>query len=139
MEHFFADTSFLVARFNPRDAHHRDVQRTLGAGGSPVVPGSRWILSDYVFDETITTVLSLTKRHDIAQKVGEVIRSSHLMSMVRVDEAAFEQAWSLFCERSDKKWSFTDCTSFVLMERLGLRKALSFDHSFREAGFATFP
>jgi len=39
----------------------------------------------------------------------------------------------------DKRWSFTDCTSFVLMQNLGIRKALTFDANFRQAGFATFP
>jgi hypothetical protein len=32
-----------------------------------------------------------------------------------------------------------NCTSFVLMENLGLRKALAFDRNFAEAGFAMIP
>jgi len=51
----------------------------------------------------------------------------------------FEAAWSLFLDRADKRWSFTDCTSFVLMENLGIRKAVTFDGNFRQAGFAMFP
>ena len=56
-----------------------------------------------------------------------------------VEPPVFDAAWSLFLDRADKAWSFTDCTSFVLMENLGSRKALAFDANFRQAGFATFP
>ena len=44
--------------------------------------------------------------------------------------------WSLFKRFADKEFSFTDCTSFVLMRRLGLHEALAFDGHFTQAGFA---
>ncbi len=100
---------------------------------------TRWIYSDYIFDETITTVLGLTRRWDAARKIGEALRGSHLLRMSRIEEPVFEAAWDLFGERPDKQWSFTDCTSFVLMERLGIHRALTFDRNFREAGFAVLP
>lgn len=140
MDHYFVDTSFLVARFNPRDANHAAAREALTpTGKGPALPPHRCLYSDYVFDETVTTTLALTRRHEAAKKVGETLRASLLFRMARVDEAAFEEAWLLFRERPEKEWSFTDCTSFVLMERLGLKRALSFDRNFREAGFATFP
>ena len=39
----------------------------------------------------------------------------------------------------DKKWSFTDCTSKVLMERLGIVEVFSFDHHFEQMGFVMKP
>src|SRR5438093_8238928 len=56
-----------------------------------------------------------------------------------VEPPVFDAAWSLFLYRADKPWSFTDCTSFVLMDNLGIRQAVAFDANFRQAGFATFP
>ncbi len=139
MEHYFVDTSFLIARFNPRDANHVRAREVVTSQTSPERAPSRWIYSDYIFDETITTVLGLTRRWDDARRIGEALRESHLLRMSRVDEASFEAAWELFRNRPDKMWSFTDCTSFTVMERFGIRKALAFDRNFREAGFAVLP
>ena len=41
----------------------------------------------------------------------------------------------LFAARSDKDWSLTDCLSFVVMERKGIREALTADNHFEQAGF----
>ena len=41
----------------------------------------------------------------------------------------------LFTARSDKSWSLTDCLSFVVMERKGIREALTADIHFEQAGF----
>ena len=37
---------------------------------------------------------------------------------------------------ADKRWSFTDCTSFVVMGELGSPSAFSFAHNFEEAGLS---
>lgn len=34
----------------------------------------------------------------------------------------------------DKNWSFTDCTSKVVMEQLGVKAAFAFDHHFHQFG-----
>lgn len=34
----------------------------------------------------------------------------------------------------DKRWSFTDCTSKVVMEEVGCRTAIAFDEHFRQFG-----
>jgi uncharacterized protein len=44
--------------------------------------------------------------------------------------------FDLFNHRPDKDWSLTDCVSFVVMDDMGLREALSPDHHFEQAGFA---
>jgi len=138
-EYAFADSSFLVARFNIRDRNHRaaiaHVEEQRHAGSDAL----RLVLSDYVFDETVTALAVRSKRHDLASAAGRAILDSKNLRMVRVESPAFEAAWKLFVRRSDKHWSFTDCTSFVLMENLGIRKAVTFDANFQQAGFAMFP
>ncbi len=139
VEHLFVDTTFLVARFNRRDRMHTAAMEFLQAQQDPGSPAYRLVLSDYVFDETVTTFLYHSGRHDVAAKAGQAIRASRSLGMIHVEAGVFDAAWTLFVDRDDKRWSFTDCTSFVLMENLGIRSALTFDTNFREAGFATLP
>ncbi len=46
-----------------------------------------------------------------------------------------EEGIALYLGRPDKDWSLTDCISFVVMEREGLREALTADRHFIQAGF----
>jgi len=45
----------------------------------------------------------------------------------------------LFRNRADKEWSFTDCSSFILMQEYQIQMAFAFDEHFRQAGFQTKP
>lgn len=38
-------------------------------------------------------------------------------------------------QRGDKAWSLTDCSSFLIMQDLGITEALAFDRHFEQAGF----
>ena len=37
---------------------------------------------------------------------------------------------SIFCRYKDKELSFTDCTSFAIMEKFGIKNAFAFDEDF---------
>jgi len=39
----------------------------------------------------------------------------------------------------DKRYSLTDCISFVVMKRMKLKTALAFDQHFVQAGFERIP
>ncbi len=139
MEHVFVDTTFFVGRFNRRDRNHRPAQAFLDSLKDGGTTPYRLVTSDYVFDETVTTLLFRSGRHDVAAAAGTAIRDSKAIEIVHIDEASVSDAWALFLDRPDKLWSLTDCVSFVLMDRLSMRTALSFDRNFQEAGFATLP
>ena len=47
------------------------------------------------------------------------------------------RSWLIFQQFRDKEWSFTDCTSYVAMQRLRIKSAFSFDHHFRQFGTVT--
>ncbi len=133
-ERCFIDTTFLVARFNRRDARHKQANEfMIKVTGREV--RYQYLTSDYVFDETVTTILYQTGRHKVAQLCGDTVLRSPGINMVQVDKNVFDEAWQLFKRRSDKLWSFTDCTSFTLMSQMNVRYTLSFDSNFKEAGF----
>jgi predicted nucleic acid-binding protein len=47
----------------------------------------------------------------------------------------FAAALSLYAQRRDKNWGFTDCASFNIMNELGITEALAHDDHFQQAGF----
>jgi predicted nucleic acid-binding protein len=68
-----------------------------------------------------------------------VIRESESVDVVWIGEHAFWEAAKLMEERLDKRWSFTDCTSFVAMRSLNVGSAFTFDDNFQQAGFKMLP
>ena len=46
-----------------------------------------------------------------------------------------ENARALFFRYADKDFSYTDCTSFVVMQQLKLKQALTTDRHFKQIGF----
>ena len=48
-------------------------------------------------------------------------------------------ARDIFFRYRDKSYSFTDCTSFVVMRELKLKDALTTDRHFRQMGFNIVP
>lgn len=86
--------------------------------------------SDYVIDETITTLFARTRQHSIAVEAGKYLIESQRLTILIVSEQVFAAAWSKFKSFEDKDLSFTDCTSLALMERHGVKQLMSFDRGF---------
>jgi len=61
------------------------------------------------------------------------------VTVVWIDATHFADALTEFEGHRDKRWSFTDCTSFVVMRDLGIATAFGFDRNFEQAGFRRLP
>lgn len=133
----FLDTSGLVAYYNEDDSSHDAANEVMSKFLSGETPVTKFFISDYVFDETVTVIECVLGKHDLAVEVGEALRTSTRTMMLRVDQTTFEASWQLF--RGMRDASFTDCTSFVLIKSLGLQAAFSFDRHFKKAGIKTIP
>jgi len=135
----FADSSAYIAYYNKRDKNHNKalsfVKKIRDREFGPVIIYT----SDYVFDEVITAILILTKNKDLAIKIGESIKASKITKIIKVNEEIFQKAWETFKEYKDKLWSFTDCTSFAIMEKMNIKTAFTFDKHYNQAGFNTIP
>ncbi|HFD40123.1 MAG TPA: PIN domain-containing protein [Anaerolineae bacterium] len=91
------------------------------------------ITSNFIIDETITVAL-YKLGYWAAYELGSTLwkrQYAHLIYVTKADQLA---AWDLFQRYSDKRFSFTDCTSFVIMRRLGLLYAFAFDDHFEQVG-----
>jgi predicted nucleic acid-binding protein len=119
----FVDTSAFLAIENRHDAHHL---KALSFRDSCLKAGKKLITSDYVLDESYT-IIRLRAGHHIAVQFGEALRSSQLLHVEFNTPEMMEKAWQLFKTFGDHDFSFTDCTSFILMERLHIRIAFTFD------------
>lgn len=132
MRRLFVDTGAWFAYANRKDPDYAAVRETLdGFGG-------RLVTSNYVFDETVS-LCRYRLGHAAASAVGSVLFDPDIVDLIRLTADDERAAWDLFRERADQRYSFTDCTSFVLMQRLGLTDVLALDKDFLIEGFQLLP
>lgn len=98
----------------------------------------RLVTSDYVMAETY----NLLQRREGAEPVkalSRLLKETRSVELLWVGPDDHEHGLALLLNRRDKRWSFTDCTSFVVMEALGIRDVFAFDKDFAQAGFSVYP
>ena len=128
----FVDTGYLLALERRTDENHR---RALGHWRS--LRGRRLprlVTTTYVFDEVVM-YLNSRGLHDSAVKTGRRLLGSPSVELAGVDDALFRAAFDLLGRRADKRYSLTDCVSFLLMRERGISVALAFDRHFEQEGF----
>lgn len=126
----FVDTSGILALLSPSDRNHQ----------------AAWSLWEELIsgDEALgTSSFVLVEAHALLQaRFGlEAVRTMHeellpLMEVYWVDSAMFAEASSALLVADRRHLSLVDCVSFVLMRRLGLRRAFAWDKHFEEQGFS---
>lgn len=132
MERVFVDTSAWFAFANRKDPDHAAVRAVLdGFEG-------RLTTSNFVFDETVS-LCRYRLGYRVAERVGSVLLDPATVDLIRILPEDEQVAWALFRARADQRYSFTDCTSFVLMRRLGIHDAFALDEDFRTEGFGVAP
>ncbi len=127
----FIDSSGFYAALNTRDSSHKMaatiITRTVKSGG-------KLIFTDYIITESLN--LAVARRgHHVAERMLDFLEQSRAWQKVSVDENYFKEAIDYFRKHTDKDYSFTDCTSFIVMKSLRINDALTDDHHFRQAGF----
>ncbi len=134
MKTIFVDTSAWVAYFDEDESRHDEAVQCL-----ETVRTQKYgmVISDFIFDEVVTTVLGRAGHH-MAVSAGMFLIGSAAVDLVWLDTDSKLKAWEYFGRHDDKGYSFTDCTSFVLMKKLKLTRYLGFDKHFKQAGFRFF-
>ena len=123
----FVDTSAWFAYAVPNDSNHSRARKWDEVNELP------FVTTDYVIDELLT----LMKARDEYQRsisLGQQLFEGDLARIEWVTKHDVHQALIIFSRFRDKGWSFTDCTSRVVMERLGIATAFAFDDHFRQFG-----
>jgi len=137
----FVDTWAWLALSNRKDAHHELAKKEYE---EIKAAGYRIVTSDYVLDEVITALfrnVAFSSAVQFVESLFAAIKGNQL-KLERITEARFKVAWSLRKRYQDKPdISFTDLTSFVLMQELWINKVFTGDSHFEEInlGFEILP
>ena len=123
----FVDTGAWYALAIRTDPDHLAAKQLAASAGAP------FVTSDYIVDELLT-LFSVREQKQRGIEWKRNVLDVGGADIVRVSEIDSQNALHIYESFADKAWSFTDCTNYVLIQRLQLKQAFSFDHHFRQFG-----
>ncbi len=135
MKGVFVDTAGWMALADGSDPQHEAAR---AARDEWLRQGGILISTDYVMDETLT-LIRIRLGLKAAAGWWDQVEASSRLRWEWIDPSRAEKARRWFFRWSDKQFSFTDCTSFVVMRELRLHQALTGDKHFQQAGFEMLP
>jgi hypothetical protein len=128
MTEVLADTFYYLALGNPADGAHT---RAVAASRDRTC---RHVTHAWVLTELADALAPAGVRSRFLELVA-LLHDDPRMVILPATEELFQAGVQLYADRPDKDWSLTDCISFVVMERRGIRDALTGDRHFEQAGF----
>ncbi len=120
------DTSAFYALIDADDHHHKDC---VGLFTLLARSRARLLTSNHVLFETYSLLLNRLGRHMATRWLGKL-----KLQVERTTAEDERRAVQIVLRHRDKGFSLVDASSFALMERLGLRRAIAFDRHFRQYG-----
>ena len=135
MKGLFVDTAGWMACVDAGDPSHGPACE---ARDTALEAGALLVTTDYVMDETLT-LMRIRLGLPAAKAWCEQVEGSSRLRWEWVGMERAEKARKAFFRFRNKSYSFTDCTSFVVMQELRLKEALTSDRHFRQMGFQVLP
>ena len=134
----FLDSGYLVAYENADDQNHGSAREHWAS----LARAPTLITTSYVLDEVLT-FLNVRRHHQRAVSIGERLLDGTEpvapAELVHVDRDLLGRGFDLFRRRPDKRYSLTDCISFVVMRDRQIDTAYAFDDHFVQEGFTREP
>jgi predicted nucleic acid-binding protein len=127
MTKVFADTFYFLALLNRHDEAHAKAVAYVSQIDHLVT--SEWVLTE------LADGLAASRHRRMFLQTRQELLADNAALTIPLDMSLYEEGIRLYAAREDKEWSLTDCISFVIMQREGLREALTGDHLFEQAGF----
>ena len=131
----FVDTAGWVTLADGADPRHADAVAWRDAW---LERGGSLVSTDFILDETLT-LLRFRLGLPAAEAWWDQVENSRRLRWEWIDPPRAEKARRWMFRWHDKEFSFTDCTSFVVMKERRLRTALTTDRHFVQAGFEIVP
>jgi predicted nucleic acid-binding protein len=128
-EHIFIDTSANFAIVNKKDIDHIAAINFLKEATEK---RCGLISTNFILAETYTLIMRKIGREIAIRYIKDFRNPAFIIRVLQTDE---EKAWDIILKHKDKDYTYTDATSFAVMERLGIKKAFAFDKHFEQYGF----
>ncbi|MBE9136929.1 PIN domain-containing protein [Nodosilinea sp. LEGE 07088] len=137
MNRLFVDTSAFAALADRDDDNHASA-----VAFNKQMKGHILVSTNYILDELYTLLLlhagypkTVSFKADL-----DILVAKGLLRIVWISDAIAQSSWEVFEQfNTDKEWSFTDCTSYVVMKQHRLTEVFTFDHHFSQMGFTRLP
>ncbi len=126
----FVDTGAWFACFVRDDPHFAR------ASAWYLANTERLVTTNLVVVELLT-LLKARHKFPVALTIGDGLLSGELAVVEEISSTDLAHGWQVYKTYRDKAWSFTDCVSRVVLERLGITRAFAFDEHFRQFGSVT--
>ena len=136
MNLLFVDTAGWMSMADKSDQRHVDSIRIRDEW---LEQGGILITTNYIVDETLALIRIRLGGVEAAEKWWKQVSGSSRLQVEWIDAEIAEKALGWFFRWRDQSFSFTDCTSFVVMRQLRLKRALTGDKHFIAAGFEILP
>lgn len=128
----FIDTSAWIALYDRGDKYHKNAKKIW----AEIISKKKQIYTTFdILDETIT-LLRFRVGYKSSVGFGESVFESKIINIIEISTELRIKAWEFYNKFSDKKLSFTDCTSFAAMSLLDIAKSFTFDKHFLQVGFS---
>jgi len=129
-ERVFIDTSAYYSFVDANDTNHAQAMATLERFGQT---GAELYTTNFVVAETHALILNRLNR-DAAERVLVLLYAGGFR-VLRATEGDETRARALIHHHRDKEYSLVDAISFVVMQRLHIHLAWSYDQHFASYGF----
>ncbi len=123
------DTGAYFALFDLDDANHA---QAVAIRDGIVSQGLRIVTTSFILAETHALLLNRLSHRSATQFLKDMEQT--ITRLEWVTPADVEQARAIIYQYDDKRFSLTDATSFVIMERLNISYAFAFDGNFEQYG-----
>ena len=138
MRRIFVDTSAWDAIADAGDPNH-EVALLFR---DEIAEQCQLAVTNYVLDELYTLLLMNLGYHGVVdfKRKLDVLVQEGILEVIWASEDIATEAWAVFEQFNvDKRWSFTDCVSYVVMHQRGITEVFAFDHHFAQMGFVRWP
>src|SRR3989344_2037412 len=127
----FVDTGWFKGLVDKKDEHHIRA-RNIFKGFKKV--RQRLVTTNFVIGEAFTLIRKSCGMY-WARKFSQLLSNLNLVLEIEGVMVGDERrVWDWFWH-DWRELSYTDCASFAVMERLGIKKVATFDEHFAAAGF----